>query len=318
MNIVILDAFTLNPGDLSWEAIRNLGRCTIHDRTSPGEILPRARDAEILLTNKTPLDAQTMAGLPRLRYIGVLATGYNIVDARAARERGVVVTNVPSYSTASVAQVVFAHLFNLTHRIAHHTEAVRNGRWSANPDFSFWDSPLVEVSGLTLGIVGAGQIGRAVAQAGIAFGMHVAAAGSGSGKAPPPGVRSMPLDELFRTSDVISLHCPLTPSTLGLVNRERLASMKRSAFLINTSRGPIVDEDALAEALNQGQIAGAGLDVLSIEPPPEGNPLLSAKNCYITPHFAWASTAARERLLEQASENLKAFLAGTPRNVVNG
>jgi len=318
MNIVILDGFTLNPGDLSWEGIRALGPCTIHERTSTEEILSRSRDAGVLLTNKTPLGADTIAQLPRLRYIGVLATGYNIVDVGAALGRGIVVTNVPSYSTMSVAQVVFAHLFNLTHRIGHHTDEVRNGRWSASRDFSFWDYPLVEVSGLRLGIVGPGRIGSAVARAGIAFGMEVVAAGSATEAGVPQGVRAVSVDELFRTSDVVSLHCPLTPATRGLVSRERLARMKPTALLINTSRGPIVDEAALADALNAGLIAGAGLDVLSLEPPTEGNPLLKAKNCYITPHFGWASTAARARLLAEVIENVKAFLAGTPRNVVRG
>lgn len=318
MRIVILDAFTLNPGDLSWRGIEELGPCTIHDRTAPEEIELRAKGAEILLTNKTPLSGGTLERLPGLRYIGVLATGYNIVDVDAAVKRGIVVTNVPSYGTMSVAQVVFAHLFNLTHRIAHHTDAVRSGRWCASRDFSFWDYPLLEVSGLTLGIVGPGRIGSAVAKAGIAFGMHVAAAGRSSPGSAPPGVRMVPIDELFRISDVVSLHCPLTPSTKGLVSRERLLTMKRTAFLINTSRGPLIDEEALATALNSGAIAGAGLDVLSTEPPPAGHPLLGAKNCYITPHFAWASTAARARLLAEVTENLRAFLAGTPRNVLPG
>jgi glycerate dehydrogenase len=318
MNIVILDAFTLNPGDLSWDGIRALGPCTIHERSLPEQVEARARDAEILLTNKTPLNGETIARLPRLRYIGVLATGYNIVDVGSALGRGIVVTNVPSYSTMSVAQVVFAHLFNLTHRIGHHTEAVRDGRWSASRDFSFWDFPLLEVSGLRLGIVGPGRIGSAVAKAGIAFGMEVVAAGASPGRGMLPGVRMVSVDELFTTSDVISLHCPLTPATRGLVSRERLAAMKRTALLINTSRGPLIDEEALADALNTGQIAGAGLDVLSLEPPPAEHPLLRATNCYITPHFAWASTAARARLLEEVTDNLKSFLAGTPRNAIRG
>jgi glycerate dehydrogenase len=318
MKIVVLDGFALNPGDLSWKGIRQLGECTVHERTAPEEIEIRARDAEILLTNKTMLTAATIARLPRLRYIGVLATGYNIVDLEATLNRGIIVTNVPFYSTMSVAQVVFAHLFNLTHHMAHHTEAVRSGRWSACRDFSFWDYPLTEVSGLTLGIVGPGRIGSAVAQAGIAFGMQVVASGSSATKSVPPRVNPVSMDELFRRSDVVSLHCPLTPQTRGLVSRERLAMMKPTAFLINTSRGPLVDEEALAEALNTGRIAGAGLDVLCVEPPPAGDPLLRAKNCCITPHFAWASTAARRRLLEEVTENLRAFLAGSPRNVVTG
>ena len=318
MNIVVLDGFTLNPGDLSWDGIRRLGHCTIFDRTVRAEIEQRAGAADVILTNKTPLDAGTIARLSPLRYIGVLATGYNIVDVQAAQTRGIVVTNVPSYGTMSVAQVVFAHLFNLTHRLGHHARAVREGRWSSGSDFSFWDFPLIEVSGMTLGVVGPGRIGSAVAGAAVAFGMQVVAAGPATGYGLPPGVRSVSVDELFRTSDVVTLHCPLTPSTRGLVNRERLGTMKRSAFLINTSRGQVVDEDALAGALNSGQIAGAGLDVLSLEPPPPDHPLLTAKNCFITPHYAWASTAARARLMAGVTENLKAFLAGTPRNVVNG
>ncbi len=318
MTIIVLDGATLNPGDLSWEGIETLGRCTVHDRTEPGLVEERSRGAEILLTNKTPIDGGLIARLTALRYIGVLATGYNVVDVRAAAERGIVVTNVPSYSTASVTQVVFGHLFNLTHRMGHHTDAVRDGRWAAAEDFSFWDFPLIEVSGLTLGIVGPGQIGSAVAQAGRAFGMNVIASRAASGGAPPPGVRIVPVAELFRTSDVVSLHCPLTPATRLLVNRERLSTMKRTSYLINTSRGQIVDEEALAEALNEGRIAGAGLDVLSEEPPPSGHPLTRAKNCFITPHFAWASTAARARLIAEVTENLRAFLAGSPRNVVKG
>ena len=318
MNIVLLDGYTLNPGDLSWEGLRKLGPCTIHDRTSPEEIYDRAREAEILLTNKTPLDGAILGRLDRLRYIGVLATGYNIVDVTAAAARGIIVTNVPTYGTMSVAQVVFAHMFNLTHRMAHHTDAVRIGRWSEAKDFTFQDFPLLEVSGMTLGIVGPGRIGSAVAHAALAFGMRVIAAGRTPGWAAPPGVRPVSIDELFRESDIVSLHCPLTDSTKGMVNRERLASMKKTAFLINTSRGGLIDEEALAAALNSGIIAGAGLDVLSGEPPPKEHPLLRAKNCYITPHFAWASTAARARLLEEVTENLRAFLSGTPRNVIKG
>ncbi|HTS00467.1 MAG TPA: D-2-hydroxyacid dehydrogenase [Bacteroidota bacterium] len=317
MNIVVLDGHTLNPGDLSWESLRALGPCTIHDLTPPADVLARSRGAGALLTNKTPLGAEMIAGLPGLRYIGVLATGYNIVDVRAAAAHGVVVTNVPAYSTMSVAQVAFAHIFNLTHRTAQHADAVRGGRWSASEDFCFWDGPLVEVSGLTLGIVGLGRIGSAVARAGAAFGMQVIAADPSLGAGFPPGVRPVSVDELFRASDVVSLHCPLTPATQGLVSRARIALMKQSAILINTSRGPLIDEPALADALNRGAIAGAGLDVLSVEPPPPDNPLLSARNCFVTPHYAWASTAARGRLLDEVTENLRAFLSGKQRNVVS-
>jgi len=316
MNIVVLDGYTLNPGDLSWDRLRELGTCTIHDRTSAEEILPRSRGAEALLTNKTPLGAEVLGRLPDLRYIGVLATGYNIVDVAAAAARGVVVTNVPAYGTMSVAQVVFAHLFNLTHRAAQHADAVRSGRWSSNRDFCFWDGPLVEVSGMTLGIVGLGRIGTAVARAGAAFGMEVIAADPSNGEGFPPGVRPASADDVFRESDVVSLHCPLSAATRGLVNGARISLMKRTAYLINTSRGPLIDEQALADALNSGAIAGAGLDVLSVEPPPPTHPLLTARNCFITPHYAWASTAARRRLLEEVTENLRAFQKGERRNVV--
>ena len=317
MQIVVLDGFTLNPGDLSWEGLSASGICTIHDRTAPEEILRRSRDADALLTNKTVLSRDTIAALPRLRYVGVLATGYNIVDVDAARERGIPVTNIPAYGTMSVAQVVFAHLFNLTHRMGHHTAAVREGAWTACKDFSFADAPLVEVSGLTMGIIGLGRIGTAVAHAAAAFGMHVLAHDPSHAGDLPPGIRMASLEELFALSDVLTLHCPLTPSTRGVVNRERLAMMKPTSYLINTSRGLLVDEEALAETLEAGAIAGAGLDVLSVEPPPADNPLLRARNCYITPHIAWASTAARKRLMAEVAENLAAFVRGERRNVVN-
>ena len=318
MNIVILDGFTLNPGDLSWRRLEEAGSCTVYERSREDEVVLRAQDAEIVLTNKTPISGGMIAQLPRLRYIGVLATGYNIVDGAAATKRGIIVTNVPTYGTMSVVQLVFAHLFNLTHRIGHHTKAVRNGRWSGSRDFSFWDFPLIEVSGLTLGIVGIGRIGAGTARAAIAFGMNVICSDTPSGGAAPTGVRGTSLDEVFSASDAVSLHCPLTPSTRELVNRDRLAQMKCSSFLINTSRGQLVDERALAEALNAGRIAGAGLDVLALEPPDADNPLLRAKNCFITPHFAWATTAARARLMAEITENVLAFIVGKRRNVLNG
>jgi len=317
MRIVVLDGFTLNPGDLSWEPIRVLGDCVVYDRTASDQIISRADGAEIVLTNKTPLSRATIEAIPTLRYIGVLATGFNIVDVDAAREHRVPVANVPAYSTMSVAQVVFAHLLNLTHGIAHHTAAVREGRWSSNPNFSFWDSPLIELAELTLGIVGLGRIGSAVACTAHALGMRVIAYDPAIDPDTVSKGLMVPLDELFAKSDVVTLHCPLTPATRGIVNRDRLRLMKRSAYLINTSRGPLVDEAALAEALNGGSIAGAGLDVLSEEPPPQNHPLLTAKNCWITPHFAWASTAARARLLQEVAENVNAFQRGEKRNVVN-
>ncbi len=316
MKIVVLDGFTLNPGDLSWDELRALGECTIYDRTPPQETLRRAAGAEIVLTNKVVLDRHHISRLLHLRYIGVLATGTNVVDLIAARERGIPVTNVPDYSTPSVAQATFALLLELTHHAGHHAAAVREGRWSQCPDFSFHDFPLIELAGLTMGIVGFGRIGRAVAEIARAFGMNVLAYNP-SPKPTPPRVQPVELDTLFARSDVVSLHCPLTEQTRGLVNAARLARMKPGAFLLNTSRGPVVDEAALAAALNEGRLAGAGLDVLSVEPPPPDNPLLRARNCIITPHYAWATGAARRRLMQIAVENLRAFLAGRPQNVVN-
>jgi glycerate dehydrogenase len=315
--IVILDGRTLNPGDLDWDPIERLGTCVIHDRTPPECVVERGAGAQILLTNKTPVTARDIEALPSLAYIGVLATGFNIVDVDAARRRGIPVTNVPAYGTMAVTQLVFAHLFNLTHRIGHHTGAVAAGRWSSSLDFSFWDLPLLEVDGLTMGIVGLGRIGEAVARAARAFGMTVIAHDPGPTGSHDAGVRRVGLDELFASSDVVSLHCPLTEQTRALVSAARLSSMKRSAFLINTSRGPVIDEPALANALEAGTIAGAGLDVLSVEPPPATHPLLGAPNCFITPHIAWATTAARRRLMEGVASNIREFLAGRPVNVVN-
>ncbi len=316
MNICVLDGYTLNPGDLSWDELHQLGHCEIHDRTPPAEIVARARDAEIILTNKAPLTRATLAELPRLKYIGLLATGKNVIDLAAARERGVPVTNVPAYGTRTVAQATFALLLELANRAGHHAERVRAGDWTRAADWCFWDSPLVELDGLTLGIVGFGGIGAAVAEIAHAFGLQVIAYNP-SPKPAPPFVRFVELETLFRTSDVASLHCLLTPQTNCLVNAERLGWMKPSAYLLNTSRGPLIDEPALAAALNAGRLAGAGLDVLSVEPPPAENPLLSARNCIITPHNAWGTRAARSRLLCIAVENVRAFLNGRPRNVVN-
>ena len=315
MNIVVLDGRTLNPGDLSWDALRALGTCAIHDRTAPDSIIPRARDAEILITNKTVLSRDTILQLPKLRFIGVLATGFNVVDTAAARERGVPVCNVPAYGTKSVAQLVMALLLELVHRTGHHAETVRAGRWSQSSDFCYWDHPLIELDGLTLGIVGYGRIGEAVAHVARALGMKIIAQSRTPKKV--EGVTFVELDTLFREADVISLHCPLTPENKDLVNRARLAQMKPTAFLINTARGPLINEPDLAAALNSGRIAGAALDVLSVEPPPANHPLFTARNCIITPHIAWATRAARARLMEMAVANLKAFLAGHPQNVVN-
>jgi glycerate dehydrogenase len=317
MNIVVLDGYTLNPGDLSWAELEKLGPCEIHDRTPADRVVQRAASADIVLTNKTPVDRAAIAKLPRLRYLGVLATGYNIVDVAAARDRAIPVTNVPSYGTQSVAQMTFALLLELTQHAGHHAQSVRDGRWTRSPDFCYWDFPLIELDGLTLGLVGFGRIGQAVAKLATAFGLRVIV----HTRTPPAGiqlpVQFVPLEELFRASDVVSLHCPLTEETRHLVNGPRLALMKPAAFLINTSRGPLVDEPALAEALNAGRLAGAALDVLSVEPPVADNPLLTAKNCLVTPHIAWATRAARARLMDVAVANVRSFLDGQPRNVVN-
>jgi len=316
MRIVVLDGHTLNPGDLSWETLKPLGEFVVYDRTPPGQVVPRSASAEIVLTNKTVLDRETILSLAALRYIGVLATGYNVVDVDAARARGIVVTNVPAYSTRSVAQLTFALLFELTLHVGHHSRVVHEGKWTHSPDFCFWDYPLVELEGLTMGIVGFGRIGQAVSELASALGLSVLVH---TRTAPSQGTmpaRFVDLETVFRQSDVVSLHCPLTAVTRHLVNAERLGWMKPRAFLLNTSRGPLVDEVALAEALNSGRIAGAGVDVLSVEPPPPTHPLLAARNCIITPHIAWATRAARERLMRIAVDNVQSFLAGRPANVV--
>ena len=320
--IVVLDGYTLNPGDLTWKGMESLGKCTVYNRTPPEEVVPRAQDSEIVLTNKTVLSSGVINQLPKLRYIGVLATGYNVVDTETAHTRSIPVTNVPAYGTQSVAQMVFAHLLNLAQHVAHHAETVKCGRWTSNPDFCYWDMPLIELAGLTMGIIGFGRIGRVVANLAMAFGMKVIAYDIVTPSKMPGGFpgecQFVKMDDIFRISDVISLHCPLTPQTKNIINKERLERMKKTAFLINTSRGPLVDEQALAQALNNERIGGAGLDVLSGEPPEKNNPLLKAKNCFITPHIAWATRAARERLLKIAVDNVASFLEGTPQNVVNG
>jgi len=317
MKIVLLDAHTANPGDLSWAPLEAIAPCEIHPRTPVAETIARCADAEVVITNKAPLTREIIEALPRLRYIGVTATGFNIVDTAAARERGIVVTNVPGYSTPAVAQLVFALLLELTNNVGHHARTVRDGRWTACPDFCYWDHPLIELSGRTLGIVGYGDIGSAVARIALAFGMKVLA-GKREWKTPPPdGVTPAGMDEIFSQSDAITLHCPLTDATRHLVCDRTLALMKPDAFLINTGRGPLVDEAALARALNDGRIAGAGLDVLSVEPPKDGSPLFSARNCLITPHIGWASREARVRLIHLVASNLLAFLNGSPVNVVN-
>jgi glycerate dehydrogenase len=317
MKIVVLDGYCLNPGDLSWDALRAFGEVQVHDRTPAAEAEARSQGAAIVLTNKTPLPADVLGRLPDLRYIGVLATGYNIVDVAAARAQGITVCNIPTYGTASVAQFVFALLLELCHRVGAHADAVRAGEWTANPDWCFWKSPLVELAGKTMGIVGFGRIGRATGRIADALGMRVIANDALQTNAPTwEGFRWASVDELLRESDVVSLHVPLFPETKHMINTGALGLMKRSAFLINTSRGPLVADQDLADALNAGVIAGAGLDVLSVEPPAATNPLLSARNCVVTPHIAWATREARSRLMDIAVANISDFLSGHPRNII--
>jgi glycerate dehydrogenase len=317
MRIVVLDGYCLNPGDLSWDGLRAFGEVEIFDRTPADRVVDRARGAAAAFTNKTSLPADVLSALPELRYIGVLATGYNIVDTAAAGRRGIVVSNIPTYGTASVAQFVFALLLELCHNVGMHSAAVRAGEWTRSADWCFWKSPLVELAGRTMGIVGLGRIGRAVGRIADAMGMRVIAADSMQSDPPAwPGFRWAAFEELMAESDVVSLHAPLFPETHGMVNARTLGLMKPSAFLINTSRGPLVADSDLADALNGGRLAGAGLDVLSIEPPDERNPLLQARNCIVTPHIAWATREARARLMELAVGNLAAWVAGIPRNVI--
>lgn len=310
MKIIVLDGYGLNPGDLTWKGFEELGELTVYDRTSPSELLERAAGAEALVTNKTLITSENMDALPDLKYIGVLATGYNVVDIDAAKARGIVVTNIPAYSTASVAQMVFAHILNITQRVGYYADENKQGRWTKNADFCYWDTHLVELQGKKMGIVGFGNIGQATARIAQAFGMEVCVYSSKPQFALPSGIKKMELDELFEECDVVSLHCPLTPDTKEMVNAERLSKMKPNAILINTGRGPLVNEQDLADALNEGKIAAAGLDVLSVEPSVEGNPLLGTRNCFITPHIAWATLEARTRLMDIAVQNLKSYQKG--------
>ena len=316
MKIVVLDGYGMNPGDLSWDELKALGDCTIYDRTSAADVVARSKDADVILTNKVEINAEVIAALPELKYIGVTATGYNVVDVTAAKERGIVVTNTPAYSTISVAQMAFAHILNITQNVAHHSNEVKNGRWTNSEDFCFWDTPLTELSGLKLGIVGLGRTGMATARVAFGFGMSVCAYTSKSQLQLPPEIKMMTKDEIFTECDIISLHCPLTEETRELVDAKRLASMKSTAILINTGRGSLINEQDLADALNKGVIYAAGLDVLSSEPPRTDNPLLTAKNCFITPHIAWATKASRVRLMSIVVENIKAYSAGKPVNNV--
>lgn len=316
MRIVILDGYSANPGDLSWEGLEQLGTLTVYDRTSPSETVARAADADVVLTNKVIISSEVMAQLPQLKYIGVLATGYNVVDIAAAHERGITVTNVPAYSTESVAQMVFAHLLTVTNRTEHYAVQNRQGRWSKNPDFCYWDFPHMELAGKTFGIVGLGNIGQRVAQIALAFGMKVKALTSKTAEALPAGIEKVSLEELLATSDVLSLHCPLTERTRHLINVDTLRQMKSTAVLINTGRGPLVDDQAVVGALADGRLAAFCADVLTEEPPKADNPLLRQPNAFITPHIAWASKEARIRLIQVATDNVRAFLNDQPVNVV--
>lgn len=317
MKIVILDGYTANPGDLSWGSLKEMGEVTVYERTRREEIAGRAADADIVLTNKVVMDREMMALLPRLKYIGVLATGYNVVDIEAARERDIIVTNVPAYSTESVAQTVFAHLLTVTNRTEHYAQQNRLGRWAENRDFCYWDTELTELAGKTMGIVGLGHIGRRVAEIALAFGMQVKAMTSKKAEELPAGIQKAELQSLLASADVVSLHCPLTEGTRHLIHRETLRLMKPSAILINTGRGPLVDDEALAEALNEGRLRAYCADVVTKEPPKADHPLLHAPNAFITPHIAWATVEARKRLLQTAIGNVEAFVNGHPVNVVS-
>ena len=312
MKICILDGYSLNPGDLDWSPVERLGAVPLFDRTPADKIVERAADADIVLTNKVPFSADTLRQLPRLRFICVLATGYNIIDTEAAARQGVVVANIPAYSTMSVAQMAFAHILNITNHVASYAREVADGKWTNCPDFCFWDSALTELAGKTMGIVGLGNTGMATARIAVAMGMKVVAMTSKSADTLPEGITPAPLDDVLASADVVSLHCPLTPSTRHLINAASIAKMKPSAILINTGRGPLVDEQAVADALNGGRLAAFGADVLSQEPPRGDNPLLSARNCFLTPHIAWATLEARTRLMSTATENVRQFIAGEP------
>ena len=316
MKIVVLDGFALNPGDLSWRRLEEIGICDIYDRTGPNEVLDRSEGAEILITNKVVLSKALIDQLPQLKYIGVTATGYNVVDIKAAADRGIVVTNIPAYSTNSVAQLVFSHILNVANRVELHANSVRNGEWTACPDFSYAKSPQVELAGKTLGIIGFGQIGRRVAEIAMAFGMKVIFQNRSVKTDVPEGMKQKSLPEVFSESDFISLNCPLTADNAEFVNANLLKTMKPSAVVINTGRGGLINERDLADALNSGTIKAACLDVLSAEPPKAENPLIGAKNCFITPHMAWATFEARERLLNITIDNLKCFISGNYQNVV--
>jgi len=316
MKIVILDGYTANPGDLSWEQLKKLGELTVYDRTKAHETVARAADADIILTNKVVLGQAEISQLPRLKYIGVLATGYNVIDIKAAHERGITVTNVPAYSTESVAQMVFSHLLTITNHTEHYAQLNRNGRWSSNADFCYWDTQLTELAGKTMGIIGLGNIGQRVAQIAQAFGMKVKALTSKEAHELPQGIQKTDLNDLLATSDVLSLHCPLNDSTFHLINAETLSMMRSTAILINTGRGPLVDSQAVANALEEGKIAAYCADVMAEEPPKADDPLLNHPNAYFTPHIAWATKEARIRLLQIAIGNVRSFIMGKPINTI--
>ena len=317
MKIVMLDAYTTNPGDLSWDSFCLLGDLTVYDRTPSDKVIERAKDADIVITNKTPITKDIIDSLPKLKFIALMSTGYNIVDYVYLKEKGIPVSNIPSYSTDAVAQLVMSFILELAMNVGLHSDSVKNGEWSECDDFCYWKTPLTELSGKTIGIFGLGKIGRAVAERAKAFGMNVVAYVPRIHGDEPDYIKLLSLDEMLSVSDVVSMHCPLTPETEGIVNEEFIAKMKDCAYFINTSRGTVVNEDALADALNTGKLGGAGLDVLSTEPPRKDNPLLSAKNCFITPHIAWASFETRKRLVGILYDNINAFINGKPQNVIN-
>lgn len=319
MKIVVLDGYTLNPGDLSWEGLKQFGELVVYDRTPADQVLERALGADVIFTNKTPIGEEVLKRLHALRFIGVMATGYNIVDTVVAKQMGIVVSNVPGYGTASVVQHTIAMLLELCLHVQRHSDAVKEGRWSRSLDFCFWDFPLVELAGKTMGIIGFGNIGRQVADVASALGMQIIA--NSRHRKDQPGRANfvwVDIPELLRVADVVSIHCPLVPETKGLINKDTLRQMKNSAFLLNSSRGPVIVDQDLADALNNEVIAGAGIDVLSVEPPEKDNPLFTAKNCIVTPHLAWATLEARGRLMDASVKNLSSYLAGKPLHVVNG
>lgn len=318
MKLVVLDGYTLNPGDLNWEGIKKFGDLEVHDRTPESLIVERCQGAEIIFTNKTPLRESVLSQLPDLKYIGVLATGYNVVDVDYAKSSGIAVANVPGYGTASVVQMTFALLLELCQHVQSHSDSVRKGDWAASPDFCYWNYPLIELEGKTIGIIGFGSIGQKVADIATAFGMDIIGfSRTRSDQSHRKNFKWAELNELLKESDVVSVHCPLFPETQGIINKDSLRLMKRTAFFLNTSRGPLMVDQDLADALNEGIIAGAGIDVLSVEPPSADNPLFKAKNCLITPHIAWATKEARSRLMGIAENNLSSFLNQKPINIVN-